>query len=466
MINAFIVSSLKDYPLLELLLESLYLTSAEKIVSIVVITDALISKKVLEPLVTTYTFLEAFKELNIQQSYSNASALNFQDGVNTNQYSHQMFLKLNADRFFAKEYPILVLDADFVAARRLCYEDIFDSTGRPFWHYKKWDTENPAEMYWKVSTEALLQSLSCSFCAEYCFMDTPSFILLPFVLKHLREHIIESANSDNAILVLLQNTYSEYIMYAAYAHEYFRHSYSFLEANEGHSSSAAVRFRLINQGHKMLRLSRQILSDYQKDHVSDPYSLFYCVWSHWEYALPFMHNTVCNLRLRSNPSSAPNLSRTSDSPCSRVILDIYEKKAFRRLKDFRICYADGWIFSSVEIHSSSSRDMWISLQFIADDPTISQLKSVLANTLSSVHIIVGRSLFVRLPRNKRVTLDFRSIVPTLEPHTERELRLRVNDYFCSDTPTLVAFVSMRLISWVASSLAKVISKRLSNLSKG
>ena len=215
MINAFIVSSLKDYPLLELLLESLYLTSAEKIESIVVITDSLISKKLQRTQVKTYTLREAFKALSIQHSYSNASALNFQDGVNTEQYSHQMFLKLNADRFFAKEYPIVVLDADFVAARSLCCEDIFDSTGRPVWHYKKWDTENPAEMYWKVSTEALLESLSCPFSAEYCFMDTPSFILLPFVLKHLREYIIEGANSENAILVLLQNTYSEYIMYAA-----------------------------------------------------------------------------------------------------------------------------------------------------------------------------------------------------------------------------------------------------------
>ena len=95
-INIFIVSSLRDFPLLETLLESLLLTSCSKIASIVIVSDALPTHGMRHSLISNYSFDRAFEILQVNRLFVQKAS----------QYTHQMSIELHADKIFTDSRPI------------------------------------------------------------------------------------------------------------------------------------------------------------------------------------------------------------------------------------------------------------------------------------------------------------------------------------------------------------------------
>jgi len=270
-------------------------------------------------------FLWKEDEYLLQQIYQPPNVIvHYKDNIQelvADDFRNQMYIKLIAHRYISADW-VWVVDADYLLCDELDVDDLFDSSGRPYWFYRDWD-EGPATIRWKESGE-----LAMSRPIPYLFMDEPQYVLSREILGKMGEY----AYADN--LLNRSPLPSEFILYGAYAYEYFQEKYNWVN----YDIISAIR----PAGYKVNQRPPSYCELDESVRLSDlPIAKYYVFWSHWDCAHQKMVEFLNDAQMRKWGAHKLPL-RGEDIYIKTSLNDVILLGAVA----WRGCYSDGWMKKS------------------------------------------------------------------------------------------------------------------------
>ncbi len=252
-------------------------------------------------------------------------------------FRNQMYIKLTAHRYISAEW-FWVVDSDFLLCDEIHVSDLFDASGRPYWFYRDWDVGPPQN--WKAGSE-----LAMSRAIPYMFMDEPQFVLSQDVLMAMDK----LPYADN--LLNVSPTPSEFILYGAYAFEYFPGKYHWINLDDSQSLSP-ISYKVNQRPPSYCELNENIrLEDF-------PSAKYYVFWSRWDCAAQKMAEFFRDAQMRKWGQRKKTLSDKV-----LYIQASVDDVASLGMNAWGGCYSDGWVKRTSHVRIQAAQRCTLEIEF-------------------------------------------------------------------------------------------------------